>query len=100
MSRRCLLRISVVTLVIAGALWATPVQAASLTAGQMRAALRTASPEDDGFIDRVLGMVDDGDLPESLVISSFQWARKKSSNRFQYFRRALTVQASRRGIRL
>jgi hypothetical protein len=66
----------------------------------IKAALGTATPEDNGFIERVVTMVEQGRLPRSLVESTFLWARQKPDHRFQYFKRALTLRAARQGIRL
>ena len=79
------------------AAWPRPARAA-LDADTMKAALRTATPEEDGFIDHVLALVEAGRLPRSLVESTFQWARRKTKNRFQYFRHGLIVRAAAEGI--
>ena len=71
-----------------------------LDADVMKAALRTTTIEEDGFIDMVVDRVEQGTLPEDLVVSTFQWARKKPRHKFQYFKRGLIVRAWRRGIRL
>lgn len=54
------------------------------------------------FVNDVLGLVNQGRLPAKLVISCFQWARKKqqTSRRFYYFSYALYTQASAQGILL
>ncbi len=79
----------------------------SLTAEEIRNTLQTARPEENGFIDDVIDRVNNASrpvhqrLPASMVESTFQWARTKNTrHRFQYFRRALTVQAARIGVRL
>lgn len=69
-----------------------------LTADEMKAALRTEAVEEEGFIDRVLKMVSAGTIPEDMVQSTFQWARKKERHRFQYFKRGLIVRAAEKGI--
>jgi sulfite exporter TauE/SafE len=69
----------------------------NLTSDQMKAALRTATVEEDGFIDRVLVLVQRGILPEDLVQSTFLWARKKAKHKFQYFKIALKLRAADRG---
>lgn len=74
--------------------------AAQLDAQTMRSALRTATPEEEGFIDYVLTLVDQGRLPRPLVESTFQWARKKPRHRFQYFRYGLILRAAQKGIAL
>lgn len=71
---------------------------AALDADTMKAALHTATPEEDGFIDHILVLVEAGRLRRSLVESTFQWARRKTKNRFQYFRRGLIVRAAAEGI--
>ena len=44
------------------------------------------------FIARVSQMVDDGELPQSVVISAFLWARKKKPYPYPYFALALQNQ--------
>jgi hypothetical protein len=74
--------------------------ATSLDASTMKAALRTATPEEDGFIDKVLTLVERKVLPADLVESTFLWAKRKPRNKFQYFKRGLTVRAAQQGISL
>jgi hypothetical protein len=72
-----------------------------LDAATMKAALRTTTIEEGGFIDSVLVQVGKGQIPPDLVDSSFQWARKKPyKHRFQYFRMALIVRADSIGIHI
>ncbi len=82
-------------------------QRLSLTAEEMKHALQTAHPEEDGFIDDVVDRVNNARrpasqrLPAAMVESTFQWARRKNTRyRFQYFRRALIIRAARIGVRL
>ncbi len=93
---------SILILVLVSGVWLawTDMAQAQLDAETMRAALRTATPEEDGFIDYVLELVDQGRLPRALVESTFQWARKKARHRFQYFRYGLIVRAAQQGIEL
>jgi hypothetical protein len=72
--------------------------ASSLDADTMKVALHTATPEEDGFITRVLAKVGDGTLSASMVESTFLWAKKKPRYRFQYFRRGLILRAKEAGI--
>ncbi len=72
----------------------------SLTADQMKAALRTATVEEEGFIEKVLFLMHRGILPEDLVESTFLWARKRPKHKFQYFKYALKLRAADRGIPL
>jgi hypothetical protein len=60
--------------------------------------LRVRRESDRKFVDRVVEMVEDGELPRSLVQRTFLWARKKPYYPFQYFRRALVIQARDAGI--
>jgi len=87
------LTVSLLALVVLFTLLA---QAASprLDADTIKAGLRTATPEEDGFVDMVVDRVDQGKLPASLVHSTFQYARKKRRHRFQYFKRALIIRAA------
>jgi hypothetical protein len=75
-------------------------QGPRLDAATIKAGLHTAAPEENGFVDYVVLLVEEGRLPARLVLSTFQWARKKPRHRFQYFRRALIIRAARIGIRL
>ncbi|MGD0381924.1 MAG: hypothetical protein ABSA77_00285 [Thermoguttaceae bacterium] len=72
-----------------------------LDATTMKAALRTTTIEEAGFIDYVLAKVNKGLLPADMVDGTFQWARKKPyKHRFQYFKQALIVRAERIGVNL
>jgi len=82
-------------------------QRLSFTAEEMKTALHTARPEEDGFVDDVVDRVNNSGrpaserLPAALVESTFQWARKKNTHRrFQYFRYALVLRAGKIGINL
>ncbi|MHC4399582.1 MAG: hypothetical protein ACYTG0_07875 [Planctomycetota bacterium] len=79
---------------------ATDAAAQTLDANTIRAALRTATPEENGFVDRAVRLVQQGRLPDALLRSTFLWAKRKPRWKFQYFRRALTLRAARIGIRL
>ena len=96
MKRICLsLALVFVLLAAAGSRTA---EAEPLDADVMKVALHTAAPEEDGFIDRVVDMVNRGILPADLVESTFLWAKKKPRNKFQYFKRGLILRASQQGI--
>ncbi len=71
-----------------------------LPVAKMKAALNTATPEEDGFLDRVSQLVEQDILPRDMVESTFLWARKHAEHRFQYFKRGLTARAAKIGIRL
>ena len=70
-----------------------------INADIIKAGLRTAEPEDQGFVERVMANVERGLVPRDLVESTFDWARKKDSRRkFQYFKFALIERAKAMGI--
>jgi hypothetical protein len=80
--------------------FACAARAATLDASEMKAALHTSTIEENGFIDRAVDLVDEGTLPEKMVVGTFLWARKKPKHKFQYFKRGLTLRASRIGVQL
>ncbi len=98
MVRNCLFLTLMFVLLAAAA--SRPAEASPLDANTMRVALHTATPEEDGFIDRVLALVDQGVLPLDMVESTFLWARKKPQRKFQYFKFGLTQRAQQQGIAL
>jgi hypothetical protein len=75
-------------------------QITKLDAPTIKAGLHTTAIEEKGFVDRVVTLRDKGALPQSLVRSTFLWARKKPKHKFQYFKFAMIVRASRIGVRL
>jgi hypothetical protein len=75
-------------------------KASTLDANTMKVALHTNTAEENGFIDRVLALVDRHVLPLDMVDSTFLWARKKPHNKFQYFKRGLILRAQQQGIGL
>lgn len=76
----------------------TRATAQGLDADRIKFGLRTAAPEEDGFVDRVIEMVNEGRLPVALVESTFLWARTQPRHKFQYFQRGLILRAARSGI--
>ncbi len=61
--------------------------------------LRARFDRELDFIDRVVVLVKTGELPLSVVLSTFQWARQKDASfPFPYFERGLTLRARRLGI--
>jgi hypothetical protein len=102
MYKKCLL-IVLALFITATAYSGTVIKATKtrLDAETMKAALRTTTVEEDGFIDGVVAKVDMGALPAELVDSTFQWARKKNTKyKFQYFKQGLIVRAAKIGIQL
>ncbi|MCE5269374.1 MAG: hypothetical protein LLG00_15975 [Planctomycetaceae bacterium] len=74
--------------------------AGQLTAENMKVALHTATPQENGFIERVLDRVQRGTMPLDLVKSTFQWARKKPRKQFYYFKQGLILRAAEQGIHI
>jgi hypothetical protein len=72
----------------------------NLDAPTIKAALRTATPEEKGFVEKVVRLMQKGKLPRPLVENTFDWARRKPEHRFQYFKQALTLQAAKLGLSL
>ncbi len=100
MSRARLASLALIILalgIIAGSVRAN---SSALDAATIKAGLDTATPEEDGFIERVVGLTKQGKLPAKLVESTFQWARQKPDHKFQYFKRGLILRARRIGIDL
>ena len=90
-----------VALALLATCWSNIASAAPLDANTMKIALHTATPQEEGFIEKVLALVDKGTLPWDLVSSTFLWAKKKPSNRrFYYFKQGLTLRAADQGIHL
>lgn len=88
--------------VVGASLWGPSLARANtpLDLGEMRVALRTATNEENAFLESVVKMARTGQLPADIVESSFLWARKKPRNKFQYFKQALIFLAAQRGILL
>ena len=66
---------------------------------QLQLGLLARTPDEQAFVAEVVGLVDSGDLPLSLVQSTFLWGRKKPYP-MPYFERALKVRAAALGIGL
>lgn len=62
--------------------------------------LRARRPSEFAFVDRVVELVNQGDLPLALVNTTYLWARPKKPYPFPYFERALRIRTQRLGIDL
>ncbi len=98
MNRVCLSVL--IVLAILATILPSAAQAGFLDADTMKAALHTATPQEEGFIQHVVDLVDSGDLPLDLVQSTFIWAKKKPNKQFYYFKEGLILRASQRGIKI
>ena len=67
---------------------------------QLEKGLKARLPREFAFIDHVVGMVDNNELPRDLVQSTFLWARVKKPYPFPYFENGLRLRAAKRGITL
>lgn len=65
---------------------------------QLEDGLLARLPTEFAFIGRVVRLVEGRRLPLGLVVSTFQWARRKRPYPFPYFERALRTRAARLGI--
>src|SRR5262245_60770061 len=59
--------------------------------------LKARRPVEFRFVARVVELVENGTLPKKMVQKTFLWARKQPEHPFQYFQRALQIQASEIG---
>lgn len=62
--------------------------------------LRARRPVEFQFIKQTTDLVDAGTLPQSVVESTFLWARKKRPYPYPYFERALRERVRKLGITL
>ena len=69
-----------------------------LDAATLKHTLQVGRPEDKAFIDRVVAMINAGDLPRSIVEKCYLWARKKRKHKFHYFKWALISLAAKINI--
>jgi hypothetical protein len=95
-----LVLLTLLVAILAAAYQPAAAQQTKLDAATIKAGLRTTAIEEKGFVDRVLKLMDEGVLPQSMVHGTFLWAKKKPRHKFQYFKFAMIVRASRIGVRL
>ena len=107
MSRRAL--IACLVLAVAGAGWAVfaaepPALGTNLGVdidlkGELEKGLKARRPVEFQYIAELTKLVASGEVPESLVASTFIWARKKPSRQIQYFQFAMKTRGDQMGIR-
>ncbi len=89
-----------------GAGWATLAQTGAWAATDgldpevLKASLRTATPEENGFIEYVVGLARSGRISPKIVQAAYLFAKTKPKHRFQYFKFAIIRLAAQEGIRL
>ncbi len=64
----------------------------------LEAGLKARRPQEFAFLARVVGKVEDGTLPRSLVESTFFWARRQGRYPLVYFEAGLRLRAKRIGV--
>ncbi len=67
---------------------------------QLEFGLLARTPDERAFVNKVVALVNDGTLPQSLVQSTFLWARYKKPYPMPFFQQALKLRAQSVGIRL
>jgi hypothetical protein len=65
---------------------------------QLNSGLKCRRPEEFAFIDQIVLMVNNLQLSEELVKSTFLWARRKKPYPFIYFERAIRERAAEGGV--
>ena len=71
-----------------------------LDANTIKMVLLVGRPEDKAFIDQVVALREAGKLKRETVQKCFLWARKKSKNKFHYFKFAIIQLAAKEGVKL
>jgi hypothetical protein len=77
----------------------------------LRSVLKCRRPEEFAYVNLVTAKVDSGELPQALVMSMMQWARKRSRQEvqarrrksdipFPYFQQGLKLRAAEIGVDL
>lgn len=93
-------------MICGGAGWITlssrPLSAADdgLDPEVLKSSLRTATPEENGFIEYVVGLARAGRISPKIVQAAYLFAKTKPKHRFQYFKFAVIRLAAEEGVRL
>ncbi len=96
----CLLAVALGVAVAASAT-ASASDETPLTAEALRAGLRSIDPDDDAYLTYIAALAEQGQIPRSLVQSTYLWARQKPyPRRAKYFKQAIILRAAREGITL
>jgi len=84
---------------VLGATTAAHSDTTTLDTDTIKAGLHTTTLEEDGFVDRAVGMVEEGRLSGQLVQGTFVWARAQPRRKFQHFRYGLIERAPTEALR-
>ncbi len=67
---------------------------------QLEKGLRARRPVEFAYIAQIIKLVESGALPRDLVVSTFGWARGRSTRQLQYFQFALQARAKGLNVQL
>jgi len=67
---------------------------------QLEKGLRARRPVEFQYISEIIQLVESGDLPRTLVTTTFVWARKQPTRQLQYFQFALQTRAKGLPVKL
>ncbi len=68
--------------------------------GQLEKGLKARRPIEFAYIAQIVALVESGELPRSLVTSTYGWARQRPDRRLQYFQFALQARAKNLNVQL
>ncbi|GAB4141939.1 hypothetical protein [Thermopirellula anaerolimosa] len=66
----------------------------------LKSSLRTATPEENGFIEYVVRLARAGVISPKTVQAAYLFAKRKPKHQFQYFKFAVIRLAAQEGVRL
>jgi hypothetical protein len=67
---------------------------------QLEKGLKARRPVEFAYIAQIIDLVEAGELPQSLVTSTFIWARQRPTRQLQYFQFALAARAKGLNVQL
>lgn len=67
---------------------------------QLEKGLKARRPVEFAYIDQIIKLVESGELPRSMVTSTYLWAQRRSSRQLQYFQFALAARAKKLNVKL
>ena len=107
MTARCMVLLGLVCLLLGNVVLAeepSAVAAGGVTGldlkTQLQKGLRARRPVEFEYIDEIIALVENGELPKPLVTTTFVWARKQPTRQLQYFQFALQTRAKGLAVKL
>lgn len=67
---------------------------------QLEKGLKARRPVEFAYIAQIVALVESGDLPRSLVTSTYGWARQRPGRKLQHFQFALQARAKNLNVQL